>query len=117
MNRDGINLDEISYRGILMDLLKNVWMIILTAAAVWLGCTGVGKLLYQPQYTASSTLVVTVMGSSNAYSSLSTATQMADVFSEVFQAAPCVHRLKKMWAAVLKVRFHAPSLKRPTCLY
>ena len=54
MNRDGINLDEISYRGILMDLLKNVWMIILTAAAVWLGCTGVGKLLYQPQYTASS---------------------------------------------------------------
>ena len=87
MNRDGINLDEISYRGILMDLLKNVWMIILTAAAVWLGCTGVGKLLYQPQYTASSTLVVTVMGSSNAYSSLSTATQMADVFSEVFQSS------------------------------
>lgn len=87
MAREEIRLDEINYRGLFMDLLKHCWMILLTAAAVWLAATGIGELLYTPQYSASATLVVQLKGSRNAYSSLFTATQMAGVFSEVFQSS------------------------------
>lgn len=86
MEREEIRLDEINYRGLCMDLLKNCWMILLTAAAVWLAATGIGEIFYTPQYSASATLVVRVKGSQNAYSSLATANQMAGVFSEVFQS-------------------------------
>ncbi len=86
MAHEEIRLDEINYRGLCMDLLKHCWMILLTAAAVWFASTGIGELLYTPQYSASATLVVRVKGSRNAYSSLSTANQMAGVFSEVFQS-------------------------------
>lgn len=77
---------DISVRGVCMELLRYCWLIVLTAAAVWFGATGVGEILYTPQYTSSSTLVVSVKGSTNAYNSLTTANQMADVFSEVFQS-------------------------------
>ena len=58
MNQDEIDLDSINYRGIIKDLLKNWWMIILAGASLWLAVTGVGELIYVPQYTVSSTLVV-----------------------------------------------------------
>lgn len=77
---------DISVRGVCMELLRYCWMILLAATAVWLGATGIGELTYTPQFTSFSTLVVSVKGSSNAYSSLTTANQMADVFREVFQS-------------------------------
>lgn len=86
MERELFRLDEISWRGLCMDLLRNAWMILAAAVTVWLAVGGVHNLIYQPQYTASSTLVVSVGGQSNAYTSLTTATQMADVFGQVFQS-------------------------------
>ena len=35
------NLDEISLYVIAMDLFRNIWVILLAAAAVWLGVAGV----------------------------------------------------------------------------
>ena len=49
------NLDEISLYVIAMDLFRNIWVILLAAAAVWLGVTGVCDLTYVPEYTASAT--------------------------------------------------------------
>lgn len=86
MKRELFNLDEISIRGLCLDLLRNFWMIILAAATVWLAVTGIHNFTYGPEYTSSATLVVSVKGESNIYSSLSTATQMAGVFSQVFQS-------------------------------
>ena len=86
MNRELFNLDEISIRGLCLDLLRSLWMIILTAASVWLAVSGIHNFIYEPEYTAEATLVVSVKGQNNAYSSLATASQMADVFSEVFQS-------------------------------
>lgn len=86
MNREMFYLDEISIRGISLDLLRSFWMIILAAVSVWLLATGIHNFIYVPEYTASATLVVTVKGESSAYTSLSTAVQMADVFGEVFQS-------------------------------
>ncbi len=86
MNRDIISLDEMNCRGIGLELLHNLWVILLAAAAVWLGATGLGKLFHSPEYTASATLVVSEKGTSSAYSSLTLTTQMAGVFQEVFQS-------------------------------
>ena len=86
MNGERFSLAEISVRGLCMDLFRNAWMILLAAAAVWLAATGWHNLTYQPEYTSSATLVVTVKGSSSTYSSLSLTTQMADVFGQVFQS-------------------------------
>lgn len=86
MNRELFRFDEISIRGLCMDLLRNVWMILIAGISLWFLATGWHNLTYEPQYTSSATLVVTLKGESNTYSSLSLATQMADVFSQVFQS-------------------------------
>lgn len=86
MKRDNIRLDAISYTGICLDLLWNLGLILLAGITIWLGATGVGKLLYKAEYTASATLVVQEKGNQNTYSSLSMASSMASVFSEVFQS-------------------------------
>ena len=86
MKRELFRLDEISVRGICMDLLRNAWMILAAGVSLWLLATGWHNLTYQPEYTSSATLVVTLKGESNTYSSLGVASQMADVFSQVFQS-------------------------------
>ena len=51
--------------------------------------TGVEKLIYVPEYTATATLAVSAKGSSsNAYTSLSMTSQMAE-FSARCSAATC----------------------------
>lgn len=86
MNRDRFSLDQISVRGLCVDLFRNIWMVLLAAAAVWCAATAWHNLTFVPAYTSSATLVVGVKGDSSAYSSLSVATQMADVFGQVFQS-------------------------------
>lgn len=82
-----LNLDEISIRSIVVDVLKNIWVILLAALAAWFAVTGARKLIYVPEYTATATLAVNAKGSSsNAYTSLSMTSQMAGVFSEVFSS-------------------------------
>lgn len=86
MQRELFRLDEISVRGLCLDLLKNLWMILLGAAAVWMAATGIHNMIYDPAYTSSATLVVTAKGENSTYASLSTAASMADVFGQVFQS-------------------------------
>ena len=59
MNQDEINLDSINYRGIIRDLLKNWWVIVLIVISLWLAATGIGKLVYVPEYTVSTCLLYT----------------------------------------------------------
>lgn len=80
-------LSDIDIRSIIADLIKNIWVIILAILAVRMGVSGYYSLTYVPEYTSTATLAVTAKGSSsNVYSSLTTAMNMADVFSEVFQS-------------------------------
>lgn len=78
--------DEISIFCIIRDLLKNLWVILLAAAAAWFAVTGMMSFRYVPEYTAQATMAVNAKGSSSAYSSLSLTNQMAGVFSEVFDS-------------------------------
>ncbi|HIS52642.1 MAG TPA: polysaccharide biosynthesis tyrosine autokinase [Candidatus Onthomonas avicola] len=86
MKSQELTLDSISWRGAVIQVLKNWWVVVCLTLAVFLGATGLGMLTYQPAYTASATLVIRVMGS-DAYSSLAQATQMTTVYSEVFQSS------------------------------
>lgn len=86
MEQEFFRLDDINWKGLCMELLKNLWMILLIGVSMWLGMTGLHTLVYEPEYTSSSTLVVMVKGQSSTYTSLSTAAQMADVFGQVFQS-------------------------------
>ena len=65
MNRELFRFDEISIRGLCMDLLRNVWMILIAGISLWFLATGWHNLTYEPQYTSSATLVVTLKGESN----------------------------------------------------
>lgn len=85
--RKEFNLDEISIFSIIRDLCRNIWVIILAAATAWFAVSGVEGLIYVPEYTAKATLAVSARGNnSNAYSSLTLANQMAEIFSEVFDS-------------------------------
>lgn len=86
MSRTENWMEEVSVRGMCVDLLRNLWMILLAAATMWCAVTGLHNLTYQPAYTSSATLVIGVKGDNNIYSSLSLASQMAEVFGQVFQS-------------------------------
>ena len=81
-----IRLDEINFRSVAKELLRNLWMIFAAAAIVWFGITGAGKLTYTPEYTSSATLVVRVKGDASSITSLNAASKMAAVFGEIFQS-------------------------------
>lgn len=85
MKQRGMLLDGVTLQGAARQVLKCWWVVVCLALAVFLGATGIGKLTYQPQYTSTSTLVIRVKGA-DAFSSLSQASQMTAVFSEVFQS-------------------------------
>ena len=81
------NLEQFDLRSTCVDLLKNIWVILLAVIAAYFGVTGFYQLQYVPEYTSTATLAVTMRGNNGgAYSSLSTTTEMASVFSEVFQS-------------------------------
>ena len=86
MNRTEHWMSEVSVRGLCIDLMRNLWMIVLAAITMWCASTGLHNLTYQPTYTSSATLVIGVKGDSSIYSSLSLASQMAEVFGQVFQS-------------------------------
>ncbi len=86
MEEKKLHMDEVNTRRVLADLLRNFWVAVLLAAAVWLGMSAYGKLNYHPLYTSETTIVVSAKGGNGAYSSLSLTTNMAKVFSEVFRS-------------------------------
>lgn len=85
MNDQILSLDKASLQGAGWQILKNWWVVLCWMAAMFLGATGVGNLLYTPEYTASSTLVIRMM-ETDAYTSLAQTTQMTAVYSEIFQS-------------------------------
>lgn len=95
MNRERFSLNEISVRGLCTDLLRNLWMILLAAVAMWCVATAWHNLTFEPEYTSSATLVVGVKGQSNAYSSLGIASQMADVYGQVFQSEALREKIRE----------------------
>ncbi|MBE5922548.1 MAG: polysaccharide biosynthesis tyrosine autokinase [Lachnospiraceae bacterium] len=85
--KNKIRLDELDFIGIAKDLIQNMWMILMAAAACTILLTSFMKLTHEEQFSSSVTFAVMAKGTNgNAYASLSTTTAMADVFGKVFQS-------------------------------
>ena len=83
---DTFYFDEINFRSVLLDLLRNLWVIVLTVLSVYICISAYEKTVYVPKYTSTATFMVSAKGSNNAYASLSITQEMAQVFSKVFQS-------------------------------
>ena len=95
MDEQLLKLDEINPLRLIIDLVKNLWVAVLLAAAVWLGISAYEKLNYEPMYTSTATLVVSAKGGSGAYSSLSLTSNMAEVFAGVFQSNVLLEKVEE----------------------
>ena len=68
------------------DIFRNLWLLVLAALIAHMGIYVVTRSVYKPRYTSSATLVVRAkVGSQDAYANLSTASEMAEIFANVFQ--------------------------------
>ncbi len=74
------------WNSLIKDLVRNFWAIILAALIAYMGIQVVEKSIYTPSYTSSAILVVRAkVGSSGMYSNLSSSSEMATIFTKVFQ--------------------------------
>ena len=78
--------DEISSRNIVEDWIRNWWVMILAGISALFLISGYLNLIYTPAYTSTATLVISPKGggTTGSYASLTTASEMAGVFSDVF---------------------------------
>lgn len=81
-----IRLDEINIKGLIKDIIKGWWLIILAAVSSLFLLYAYYVMVYTPMYTSNATLVVSAKGSGSvgAYADLVTTTEMANVFKDVF---------------------------------
>ena len=74
------------WNSLIKDLVRNFWAIALVAVIAYMGIQVVEKSIYTPSYTSSAILVVRAkVGSSGMYSNLSSSSEMAAIFTKVFQ--------------------------------
>ena len=85
MDEHQFHLDEVNLKSLLRDLLRDWWIPLMLALSCWMAVSTYGKVSYSPVYRSEATFVVTAKGSASAYSSLSLTTNMAQVFSAVFE--------------------------------
>lgn len=79
------NKITIEWHFLLKDIIKNIWVVFLSALIGYMGVYLVSHSTYEPEYTSSATLaVVAYSRSSGSYSTLSVAKDMANVISNVF---------------------------------
>lgn len=82
MNKGKISLD---YYSILKDLLRNFWVVLLSLIIGAMGIYIVERSVYEAEYTATATVVVSAKGSSTNTSAMyNVSSEMATVFSKVF---------------------------------
>lgn len=81
-------MDRISIRCICRDLLRNCWLILLAMISALMVISVYQTVVYIPEYTSTATMVVSAKGSgsSGALANLSTTSEMASVFQDVFQS-------------------------------
>ncbi len=74
------------WNSLLKDIIRNSWAILLAALIAWLGISVFQKSVYTPSYTSNAVLVIrSKSGSAGAYSNLSASSEMATIFTKVFQ--------------------------------
>ena len=80
------NKITVELHSLVRDLIRNIWVIILSALIGLMGIYIASYSVYSPEYTSSATLVVTAKGSAQGgnLSMVSVYSEMADVYTNVF---------------------------------
>lgn len=80
--------DEINIKSVIRDVFRNFWMIIIAGISAILLVSGYQNIIYEAEYTSKATLVISAKGSGtgNSYANLTTTSEMAGVFSNVFSS-------------------------------
>lgn len=77
---------QIDLYSIVTDTIKNLWLVVLGVIACTMITVVIMDVTYKREYTASVTFAVSSNVSESTYSNLTITTQMADVFTEVFES-------------------------------
>jgi len=87
--------DEINIRSIIRDVVRNFWMILIAGISAILLVSGYQNIIYKAEYTSKATLVVSAKGSgtTSSYANLTTTSEMASVFSNVFSSSVLKKRI------------------------
>ena len=90
-------LDEMNWKTIFHDILFHFPYILLAVLTVLMGVGIYKNVAYVPEYTSKATMAVMAKGNADgsAYSSLTTANSMAEVFTEVFQSDIIKEKVKE----------------------
>ena len=71
---------------VIKDLIKNCWIVLLVVLACRMGVYVAENYVYEQEYTASATMVVSAKGSSSAtYSNYAVSADLAEIFANVFK--------------------------------
>ena len=89
------SLEDLDIESILKDIISNIWVILLAVATIFFGITGLYSLHYEPEYTSTATIAVTMRGNNNDYSSLPMTKEMAGIFCEAFQSETLYNKIKE----------------------
>ncbi len=74
------------WNSLIKDLIRNIWIVFLAAMIAYMGIQVYEKSIYTPTYTSKAILVVRAkVGSSGVYSNLASSSEMAAIFTKVFQ--------------------------------
>ena len=70
---------------VIKDLIKNCWIVVLVVLCCRMGVYVAERYVYEPEYTASATMVVSAKGaSSSTYSNFAVSADLAEIFANVF---------------------------------
>ncbi len=79
------NKISIEWHSIVKDLVRNIWVVVLSVLIGYMGIYIASHKVYTPEYTAKATLVVNAKGATTGSSSMLTVTnEMANVFINIF---------------------------------
>lgn len=70
---------------VIKDLIKNCWIVVLVVLCCRMGVYVAERYVYEPEYTAAATMVVSAKGaSSSTYSNFTVSADLAQIFANVF---------------------------------
>lgn len=78
------NKITIEWHSLIKDIIRNIWTVILAMLIGYMGVYVAAHKVYEPQYTSSATLVVSISGSNTTFSQFSTSSDLANVLTNIF---------------------------------
>lgn len=77
---------NIEIHSVLRDIVRNVWVIVLSALIGLMGIFIAEKSVYSPEYTSSATIaVLSKVNNNTTYTNLKISSEMAEIFAKIFE--------------------------------